>query len=517
MKILFLIKIVVLICGGVMKTKKNNKIILLGCVFLFFLIISYLFPYTNDDWAWGSQIGLDRLDNFFKNYNGRYLGNLLVLLLTRYRIIKAITIALSLTLITIFSSKIVDKKNYTLLLIGTILVLLLPQPIFSQAFAWTSGFANYVPPILLVIIWIYINKNLFENVQVNISNWFILPIFLLGVCTCLFMEHVTIYAVILGIFIIIYSKIKKLKINISQIAYSIGTFVGSILMFQNEAYHHIVKGDDFYREVPKDGLIMQSIKRYINTIYDNLIMNNTVILILISICLLFLFYKFIYKNNKFKYKKLANLSISFIVFYSIYALISEFFPNWEIFKLVYKVGEAFLTAIYFIALVIFIFILPNDIDKKKLYFFLGSIVLLTLPLLIVSPVTPRCFYPMYVMFSIFVISLINECFKYIKSNIFYKSINYILKCIILISMFYIFCIIFSAFYVTNKMINYIDMQIENASTEIVLPKTVYENYMKHPYPHNDENMARFKLYYNIPKNLEIKFVDYEEWHDIINK
>ena len=76
---------------------------------------------------------------------------------------------------------------------------------------------------MLVIIWIYINKNLFKDKQVNISNWHILPIFLLGVCTCLFMEHVTIYVVILGVFIIVYSKLKKLNINISQIAYSVGT------------------------------------------------------------------------------------------------------------------------------------------------------------------------------------------------------------------------------------------------------------------------------------------------------
>lgn len=500
-----------------MNEKKYNKIFLLAIVFLFFLVIGYLFPYTNDDWAWGSQIGINRLNSFFKNYNGRYLGNLLVLLLTRYRNIKAIIIALSLTLITYFSSIVVDKKNYTFLLISAVLVFLLPQPIFKQAIAWTSGFTNYVPPILLVLIWICINKDLLENKKVNISNWCIFPIFILGICTCLFMEHVTIYAVLLGIFFIIYSLVKKLKINISQIAYSIGTLIGAFLMFQNEAYHHVTIGDDFYREIPKDGLIMQAIKRYFYTVYDNLIMNNTVILILISFCLVFLFYKFIYKNNKFKYQKLAKSSILIIVFYSFYALISEFFPNWEIFELIYKAAEGLLTSIYFVALVIFIFILPCNINKNRLYFFLVSIVVLTLPLLIVSPVTPRCFYPMYVLFSIFVMCLIKECFKYINGEFFYKGINYIFKGILLVTMFYIFCIIFSAFHVTNAMIEYIEQQKKLSVEEIVLPKTVYEDYMKHPYPHNAENMKRFKLYYNIPDNIKINFIDYKEWHDIINK
>ena len=67
-----------------MKNKKYINIILVVVLFFFFSIIGYLAPYTNDDWAWGSYIGIDRLNNFFSNYNGRYLGNLLVILLTYY-------------------------------------------------------------------------------------------------------------------------------------------------------------------------------------------------------------------------------------------------------------------------------------------------------------------------------------------------------------------------------------------------------------------------------------------------
>ena len=30
-------------------------------------VLCYLFPYTGDDWAWGSQIGIDRLNQWFEN------------------------------------------------------------------------------------------------------------------------------------------------------------------------------------------------------------------------------------------------------------------------------------------------------------------------------------------------------------------------------------------------------------------------------------------------------------------
>ena len=52
-----------------MKNKKYINIILVVVLFFFFSIIGYLVPYTNDDWAWGSYIGIDRLNNFFSNYN----------------------------------------------------------------------------------------------------------------------------------------------------------------------------------------------------------------------------------------------------------------------------------------------------------------------------------------------------------------------------------------------------------------------------------------------------------------
>lgn len=55
---------------------KENKIKWIRYGICFFLIaaLCWLFPYTGDDWAWGSQIGIERLKSGFANYNGRYVG-----------------------------------------------------------------------------------------------------------------------------------------------------------------------------------------------------------------------------------------------------------------------------------------------------------------------------------------------------------------------------------------------------------------------------------------------------------
>ena len=78
--------------------KENNKIWLSYIIcFGLIAILCYLFPYTGDDWAWGSKIGIDRLNNWFENYNGRYVGNLIVLAMTRSNLLKAVIMSFCLT------------------------------------------------------------------------------------------------------------------------------------------------------------------------------------------------------------------------------------------------------------------------------------------------------------------------------------------------------------------------------------------------------------------------------------
>lgn len=56
------------------------------------VLLAALMPYVDDDWDWGTQGGLDRLSEGFADYNGRYLGNLHVLLLTRAPLLKALLV-----------------------------------------------------------------------------------------------------------------------------------------------------------------------------------------------------------------------------------------------------------------------------------------------------------------------------------------------------------------------------------------------------------------------------------------
>ncbi len=111
--------------------KENNKIWLRYIIcFGLIAILCYLFPYTGDDWAWGSKIGVDRLNNWFENYNGRYVGNLIVLAMTRSNLLKAVIMSFCLTGIVALCEYIFKKKMG--FYVSCVALVLIPKLIFSS-------------------------------------------------------------------------------------------------------------------------------------------------------------------------------------------------------------------------------------------------------------------------------------------------------------------------------------------------------------------------------------------------
>ena len=78
-----------------MKIKDRIWVRYLVC-FLVCAVLAWFFPYSGDDWAWGSEIGADRLRSWFEMYNGRYVGNLFVLAMTRSNLAKALIMSVCL-------------------------------------------------------------------------------------------------------------------------------------------------------------------------------------------------------------------------------------------------------------------------------------------------------------------------------------------------------------------------------------------------------------------------------------
>ncbi len=80
--------------GTTMENKHTHKHIWVYLAALGMLtILAFFFPYSGDDWMWGTFSRMKLLKEGFLDYNGRYLGNLVVILLTRHKWLQALCVS----------------------------------------------------------------------------------------------------------------------------------------------------------------------------------------------------------------------------------------------------------------------------------------------------------------------------------------------------------------------------------------------------------------------------------------
>ena len=308
------------------KEKKFKDIGRYALCFAMLFALSWLFPYTGDDWAWGSQIGLDRLHTWFDNYSGRYVGNLIVLALTRSNLLKSLAMTVAITGIIFLLERLI-KERWSFY-VSIFLLICLPKAVLRQAVVWTAGFSNYVTSIFFTLIYIvYIYWIFDEEPNQNKLRQRILPcipLVALGMINTLIVENVTLYNVVLGIAVIIYVLFRYHKVLIQHVCYFAGTICGTAYMFSNSVYHSISSNADGYRSVAKGGIISQALKNYFDVIYKEYFMNNIVLnlFILCTCYVIYVNYKKQSVESKNKLDKVLAACLGIMTCYNAWSLFS---------------------------------------------------------------------------------------------------------------------------------------------------------------------------------------------------
>ena len=155
------------------ETKKSKSLRLLTVLLSVAAVAAMLWcaPYFKDDWAWGSQVGLDRLQSHFTGYNGRYLGNLLVMVLTRSLPVKIILMTAGVLALPLLVSRLANKKLFLLFPLSLLGVAVMPADLFRQTVVWASGYSNYMPPVLLTLCYLLLVWDLWDDTAPVQSKW----------------------------------------------------------------------------------------------------------------------------------------------------------------------------------------------------------------------------------------------------------------------------------------------------------------------------------------------------------
>lgn len=489
--------------------EKRMKLLRYGICFLLIALLCWMFPYTGDDWTWGSQIGIDRLNVWFYAYNGRYVGNLAVLALTRSNILKMLVMAVCLTGI-IYLVEHISKKKWSFY-VSCIALLLIPKEILGQAVVWTSGFTNYVLPVFLIMIFIAYAYPVFQKQLPEYRLWHCLPLFLLGAISSLIMENITIYNIALTVGIIIYALAVHHKVIASHLAYLAGSIVGTIYMFSNGAYQNIVNNESAYQQVA-DGGVVNNIKiNYFEVIVkylclDNIWMN---IGILILCAILFRQCLSIWKGRGQRWT--AGFCLIVMAAFNIWAFLSS--VGLELTEkqkpLLYMEGA--FVAVYMLALIVFCIL--AGIARKSLWrilFWNAGIACLAAPLLVVNPIGPRCFFPTYVLFLLLLVELGGQLNGEAVQSFFEgKVFRNACLCICLSGMAFYLNIFWAIHQVDRDRLARVERQVAAGKTTVEICYLPYRSYLWNDIP--AEWAERFKLFHKLPEDLQLKPV-YEYSH-----
>nr|WP_279011936.1 hypothetical protein [Vagococcus fluvialis] len=195
--------------------------------FLFFSLLSLTLIFSIDDFAWGTGLGIERFSSNFEDYNGRYIGNYVVLLITRYPVIRMLIYGVVNTGIVFFMYRILNRKVPYYIILS--LTLLMPLDLYRQTYGWLSGFANYNVPVFFLLWLVYLFMKKEKNILVIAAS------FAISVNIQLYLENITVVNCVVTGILVVWALLSK-KNRIWSISVFLGMVLGALVMFSNTAY-----------------------------------------------------------------------------------------------------------------------------------------------------------------------------------------------------------------------------------------------------------------------------------------
>ncbi len=480
----------------------------------------YITPYAIDDWAWGSQVGLDRLDTMFKGYNGRYFGNFIIIAIARSNILKTLSMTAVIVTIPLIIKKICKQDSILYYFIPLVLLYAMPSQLYAQTLGWASGFSNYIAPTVLLVFNFYMFNGIFTNEGPSYHKIFPLVAVIVGISNALFMENVTLFNVVLGATAIVFCLVKFKKVYATHIAFLVGAIIGAVIMFSNSAYGIIASGND-YRAMGKglSGIIAMA-RENLRVMYIHLIENNLVLNLVSASVLLILVVIALKNDENSKQKKAIIFGLEMInLSYVIFTVFLAKFTKWTILVSSYEATERvkILFAIAFYAtLVVLPFLCIKDWNVKlRIVATALSMGVVTVPLFIVQPVSARCFFVQYVLYVLYFCEILVFIVpKYSKAK--ETLITAVSACVIALIIYYL-PIIYGLKAFNDYRVDYMNKEIQEGKQQVYIiryPKEL-NDYILFGTPSNNTMWEeRYKAFYHIDEEIDLVPINYEEFQKL---
>lgn len=377
---------------------KQNKILrsfpvsIIGYIilFAFFYFLMYRSPLISDDFEFANlkYTSFSELFNYALHYgNGRVLGNVGAVFFVNYPIINAIIKSAIICALVYLLPKTIKNGNSADSYCACLLVLGISSAIFGQVYSWTSGFMNYVPPVVIMLFCLHAVRY-----SLNRSRIIDLLLALVGFVGQLFVEHVTVVNILIaGLLIFIYIKEKETR-RTRAIIWFVSGILGAMVMFLVPKIFYIsnnrVAG---YRNIHLTNIVYSSIESI------HLIIHT------MSQCLI-LFAVFTILGLSLAKERTKGRYLRYII-YTVYPIIQTAFLFVDSEAGILRILRYLL--VYF-GMVLYVLILLYDIctlvdrkERAEMLVLLLFAVISVAPFLIIRPFGERCIFLSYIFLCMF--------------------------------------------------------------------------------------------------------------------
>lgn len=380
----------------------------------------------------------------------------------------------------------------------------IPTSLMSQTYGWVSGFSNFCVSATMILGFLLYHISIFKEKKVSKLKTGISMInAFLG---SLVLENSTVYLIVLSIAFLIIYGVQYKKLHKGMLLHLIMVGIGAFWMFSNSAYRmaaaHTSQGTG--KEIAAFELSFEwfasALKVYADTIINYWIMPNHLLNIMTCGLILILL-------QKRKKKGQGLFLVLFSGFLAFYIFNFMNLGTWKDYLAWGNAAQAVIVTTYCLALAAFSAWFITDFkDKVIVQIILWSQLILMGPLIVASPIAIRCFYVTYIFFVLYLGVLLSYS---IRSGFLKISKGY-LNTGIMMCIFFVMIGNIGVYYFVHGQVNdrlqYIQTQIKQGEKKIELKEIpLGDTYCYGLDVYNPAWVWRYKMYYNIPGDIELKF------------
>lgn len=485
-------------------TKKRYNVVFYILFLVFFCVAMYFCPHSVDDtyYDYLNISGFKDALHFSAGYgNGRVLGNFLALVMCKSRLFAAVFRSSVVTAIVYYITKFVDEKNVFVTLCTGLSLVGIGGLIFGEVYSWISGFANYLPPILLTLIALNFIKY-FEKSNKPLA---VIMISLCAAAVPLFNESAALNCAFLSLAVVLYCIFKQKNKFVLALVYFVSECVGVLVMLYARKNVHDKRG--IYSTVDYSSKLdsIKSIFANAWEVYQKYVLwfpKFLLLFALISVVGILIVYQS--EKSRTRFSNFIGTVLAIYPLFLIFCSASQKADFMAQTKLLYIAVVTVMTFLYlFCVLMLFLYI-----DEKQRAAYIFSFVFAVFNVgyyLVLYPVNSRATYYTYVVFTVLLAILIkNAKLRFVPKK---AVASFLLAGTVAVFAFLIPLQI-NIYHMDKIQREYIEYQIEQGATNVCVSKLTYTDYYHHSY--YDDRLGTV-FYKDKPKDVTFQEVPIESW------